>query len=108
MSFEVPPSASTYESYSSRKPMVAMRSRFSERAQAVIDGLNFLVSAVLFFLISWGSMGQAAVLKESESITTVLEIPLYPFLWVLAICSGLLGLVFLLQTFESFMGGAAK
>ena len=83
-------------------------SRFSVRAQAVIDGLNSLVSAALFILISWGSVGQAAMLKESESITTVLEIPLYPFLWVLALCSGLLGLVFLLQTLESFTQVSTK
>lgn len=76
-------------------------SRFSERTQAIIDGLNSLISAAFFFFICRGSVGQANVLKESESITTVLEIPLYPFLWVLALCSGLLGIVFLLQSLES-------
>jgi TRAP-type C4-dicarboxylate transport system permease small subunit len=83
-------------------------SRFSEKTQHLIDGFNSLVSAVLFALISWGSVGQALMLKESESITTVLEIPLYPFLWVLAVCSGLLGIVFLLQTIEFFMKGRIK
>ena len=83
-------------------------SRFSERAQAVIDGLNSLISAALFILISWGSVAQAVMLKESGSITTVLEIPLYPFLWVLAFCSGLLGVVFLLQTLESLMQVSTK
>ncbi|MBW2031576.1 MAG: TRAP transporter small permease [Deltaproteobacteria bacterium] len=76
-------------------------SRFSDKTQALIDGINSLVSAALFFFITWGSAGQAGVLKESESITTVLEFPLHPFLWVLAFCSGLLGLVFLLQSIES-------
>ena len=76
--------------------------RFSERTQAIIDACNSLISAVFFFLICWGSIGRAGVFKESESITTVLEIPLYPFLWVLAFCSGLLGIVFLLQSVESF------
>lgn len=77
-------------------------SRFSQRTQNLIDGFNSLVSAALFFLICWGSVGQANMLKESESITTVLEIPLFPFLWVLAVCSGLLGIVFLLQAIELF------
>jgi TRAP-type C4-dicarboxylate transport system permease small subunit len=77
-------------------------SRFSEKTQTIIDGSNSLISAVFFLLIFRGSAGQAGVLKESDSITTVLEIPLYPFLWVLAFCSGLLGIVFLLQAVESF------
>ncbi|MBW1799133.1 MAG: TRAP transporter small permease [Deltaproteobacteria bacterium] len=83
-------------------------SRFSEKAQALIDGFNSLISAALFFFITWGSVGQAGVLKESGSITTVLELPLYPFLWVLAVCSGLLGLVFLLQSIESLTKGGKK
>ncbi len=75
--------------------------RFSDRTQALIDCFNYFVSTVLFFLICWKSISQAGVFKESESISTVLELPLYPFLWVLGICSGMLGLVFLLQFIDS-------
>ena len=85
-----------------------LMSRFSERTQDIVDGLNYLVSTILFALIAWKSVEQAGVLKESESITTVLELPLYPFLWVLALGSGLLCLVFLLQFIESFTGVVKK
>ena len=77
---------------------------FSPRKQAIIDSFNELVCTIFFFLITWKSVEQGAVLKEAESITTVLELPLYPFLWVLAIGSGLLCLVFLIQ----FIGSIAK
>jgi TRAP-type C4-dicarboxylate transport system permease small subunit len=77
---------------------------FSPRKQAIIDSFNELVCTIFFFLITWKSVEQGAVLKEAESITTVLELPLYPFLWVLAIGSALLCLVFLIQ----FIGSIAK
>ncbi len=75
--------------------------QFSEGKQALIDCFNYLVSAAIFLLIAGKSMSQAGVLKESESISIVLEVPLYPFYWVLGLCSGLLGLVFLLQFINS-------
>ncbi|MBW2065685.1 MAG: TRAP transporter small permease [Deltaproteobacteria bacterium] len=78
-------------------------SRFSRRAQAVIDSFNYVMGAALFFLISWKGAGQAGTLKESGSITTVLELPLYPFLWILAGCSCLLGIVFSLQFLDSLV-----
>jgi TRAP-type C4-dicarboxylate transport system permease small subunit len=77
--------------------------RFSERTQAIIDCFNYLVCTLLFVLICWKSISQAGVLKEGESISTVLEVPLYPFLWILGICSGMLGLVFLLHFVNSVM-----
>lgn len=78
-------------------------SQFPQKVQDVVDFINSLISAVFFILIARGSAGQARMLEESETITTVLEIPFYPFLWVLAVGAGLLGLVFLIQSFEFFI-----
>jgi hypothetical protein len=51
--------------------------------------------------MSWKTGQQALVVGRRNVTTTVLEIPIYPFVWVLSICAGLLGLVFFLQFLEA-------
>lgn len=87
-----------------RKGHVAVElvvSRFSPRAQAFIDSFNYLVSLSLFFLISWKAVAQAQVLRVSHSVSSVLDIPIFPFVLVVAFGSGLLGLVFLVNFIDS-------
>ena len=76
-------------------------SRFSPRVQALIDSFNYLVSTILFFLISWKSALQAKVLWAGGLTSSILYVPVYPFVSVLAFCSGLLGVVFLLHFIDS-------
>jgi len=76
-------------------------SRFSPRAQAFIDSFNWLVSLSLFFLISWKSVEQAQVLKATHLTSSVLYIPVFPFVLVVAFGSGLLCLVFLVNFIDS-------
>lgn len=76
-------------------------SRFSPRVQALIDSFNYLVSTMLFLLISWKSVVHAKVLWVSGLTSAILYVPVYPFVFVLALCSGLLGLVFLLHLIDS-------
>lgn len=76
-------------------------SRFSPRVQALIDSFNYLVSTILFSLISWKSVVQAKVLGVSGLTSAILYVPVYPFVFVLAFGSGLLGLVFLVHFIDS-------
>ncbi len=76
-------------------------SRFSPRVQALIDSFNYLVSTILFLLISWKSVVYAKVLWVSGLTSAILYVPVYPFVFVLGLCSGLLGLVFLLHFIDS-------
>ena len=76
-------------------------SRFSPRVQALIDSFNYLVSTILFSLISWKSVVQAKVLGVSGLTSAILYVPVYPFVFVLAFGSGLLSLVFLVHFIDS-------
>ena len=76
-------------------------SKFSERVQAAFDVFHFLVATALFFFMSWKTAQQALVVGKRYVTTSVLEIPVYPFMWVLSFCAGLLGLVFFLQFIHS-------
>lgn len=70
-------------------------SNLSATLQRVIDLINHLISAVLFGAICWKSLEQALKLKSYETTTVLLEIRLYPFLIILGVGAGLLGIVYL-------------
>lgn len=76
-------------------------SRFSPRAQAALDVFHFLIATIMFLLMGWKTGQQAWVVGRRHVTTTVLEIPIYPFVWVLSVCAALLGLVFFLQFLEA-------
>jgi TRAP-type C4-dicarboxylate transport system permease small subunit len=76
-------------------------SRFSPRVQALIDSFNWLVSMGLFLLISWKAVAQARVVGVSGLASSVLHVPVFPFLLVLAFGSGFLCLVFLVNFIDS-------
>ena len=78
-------------------------SRFPPKVQAAIDIFNFLVATIIFSIMSWKTGLQAIVAGSRHVTTTVLEVPIYPFVWTLSICTGLLSLVFLLQFFEAII-----
>lgn len=76
-------------------------SRFSPRAQALVDSFTYLVSTILFSLISWKSVVHAKVLMGSGLTSSILYVPVYPFVFVVAFGSGLLSLVFLVHFINS-------
>ena len=78
-------------------------SRFPQRVQTVIDILNSLVATIIFSIMSWKTGLQALVAGSRNVTTTVLEVPIYPFVWTLSMCTGLLSLVFLLQFLEAII-----
>ena len=76
-------------------------SRFSLKTQAALDVFHFFVATTMFLFMSWKTAEQALVVGRRNVTTTVLEIPIYPFVWVLSVCAGLLGLVFFLHFLEA-------
>ena len=76
-------------------------SHFSPRVQAAFDVFHHLIATAMFLFMGWKTAQQALVTSRRHVTTTVLEIPIYPFVWVLSICAGLLGLVFFLQFLEA-------
>ena len=66
--------------------------------QAGIDTIVSLIGSVLFALITWQSMAYAADLKQSGEISVTLTMPIYPFIYGIAVGSALLCLVLLMET----------
>ena len=82
-------------------------SRFSERAQAIIDTITGLLGLGLFSLITWQCCVYIKVLFASKLASSVLLIPAFPFVGVVAFGSALLTLV-LLVDFLDFLSQAVR
>jgi tripartite ATP-independent transporter DctM subunit len=77
-----------------------VKSRFSSRNQAVIDSAISFLSLGVFAVITWQAVLKAESLRLEESVSQMLQIPVFPFLYVLAAGSAILCLVFICNIFE--------
>jgi TRAP-type C4-dicarboxylate transport system permease small subunit len=77
-------------------------SHFTPRAQATIDTISSLISSALFFLVGWRVFIQAARIKGQGLNSGILEVPVFPFYYVLAIGCTLFGAMLLIGFFRSF------
>ena len=75
--------------------------RFPQRAQAVIDSVTGLLSLGLFSLITWQCFVNIKLQFDSGVTSTVLLIPVFPFVGMVGIGSALLSLILLIDFLES-------
>ncbi len=81
--------------------------RLPQRVQAVIDSITGLFSFALFSLITWQCFIYMKLLIASGLTSTVLYIPVFPFVGVVAFGSAWLSLALLVDFFE-FLSQAVK
>ena len=70
-------------------------SLLSKKAQAFTHSFVLLLGVILFGLLTWQTAIQAVGIYGVGSYSTVLLVPVYPFVWVLFIGGLLITLVFL-------------
>lgn len=75
--------------------------RLPQRAQAVIDSVTGLLSLGLFSLITWQCFLNVKLQFASGVTSTVLLIPVFPFVGMVGIGSALLSLMLLIDFLES-------
>lgn len=75
-------------------------SRFSQRTRAVINSITSFLELGLFCLITWQVIINAEKLRDSAITSSILKIPVYPFVYVIAFGSAMLCLVFLKNLFN--------
>ncbi|MFC1867268.1 TRAP transporter small permease [Thermodesulfobacteriota bacterium] len=74
--------------------------RFPRRARSILTSVVCFVAAVYFFLMSWQEVVLAGkYMRPVISGTDVLHIPIFPFVFIIAIGAILLGLEMLLNGF---------
>lgn len=62
------------------------------------------VSAVVLFLIGWQSITYAMLLWDVQRVSPMLDIPLYPFVFIVALGAILAGLILLVNFIDSVRG----
>jgi len=82
--------------------------RFSNRLRGFIATTTNILSLCLFALIVWQSFQQANILRFKGTVSEILRIPVYPFLWVVTLGSLLLCVVLLLGIRTSLAQMTAK
>lgn len=70
-----------------------MVSRFSPRARAIIDSVTCLLSLGLFSVVTWQSAVHAVRTWRAGEVAGVLPLPIYPFVFAVALGSLLFCLV---------------
>ena len=75
--------------------------RLPEKTRAVVDSIAYLLGLGMFSLIAWQAALQANRLRLIGETSATLEVPVWPFVWVVAFGSVLLCLVLLSDLHES-------
>ncbi len=75
--------------------------KLPKTAQIVIDGINSLLGMALFGLITWQSLLYASSLMHTGEVSLTLQMPIYPFVYGIAIGSGMLCVVLLIDFLQS-------
>ena len=83
-------------------------SRLSPRNRAIANSIVGFLGLVVTSLITWQACVYIIVLRESRVVSTVLLIPVYPFVAILAFGAAFFFLVLLLHFLEFILNGIRR
>ena len=75
------------------------------KAQCFVDAAGNLTGAALFGLTAWQSFAYGTDLRHSGEVSLTLQMPIYPFVYGIALGSGMLALVLLIDFIRSLRRG---
>jgi TRAP-type C4-dicarboxylate transport system permease small subunit len=79
--------------------------RFPPRVQGIIGTITGILSLGIFTVVTWQCVELANRYRESNQTTMTAEIPIHPFLYMMAFCIGVLCLVILIDLIKSARKG---
>ena len=82
--------------------------RFPRTVRLVLDVLAYFLGLTLWAFIAWRITLYGITLKDSESISGMLPIPVFPFVFIVALGSVVLCFVFLIKLIHSVVGVIKK
>ena len=85
-----------------------LTSRLSKRGQAILEIFSYFLGIVLFVFMTYCSILSAFEEIASHRMTGILQIPIYPFIFIVALGSTLLALVLIAQLIHSIREAVHK
>lgn len=83
-------------------------SRLPRRPRAIIVSIGCFLSMGLIFVMAWRGFVQAGIYRHQNLTSAILQIPVYPLLFVVALGCGVLFLVLLADFLEALSKAVAK
>ena len=80
----------------------------SRRARAIVNSIVGLLGLIVVSLITWQTCIYITILRESQLFSTVLLVPVYPILAIVAFGIALFGVVLMLHFLEFVRDGIRK
>jgi TRAP-type C4-dicarboxylate transport system permease small subunit len=77
--------------------------RFNERSQAMVDAITQLTCFLLFGLFTWSALVYSGKMREAAEVSQDLWLPIFPFVYVVAVGCALLSLVLLTKFFMALV-----
>lgn len=78
--------------------------RLSPRLGRWVDSITRAASCALFGTMTWSTLAYARIMRASQEVSQDLYVPVWPFVYVVALGLALLTLVLLLQWLGTFWG----
>lgn len=82
--------------------------RLNTRTQRILEVLNTLISATMFGGIAWYSTLYAEDLRKVGEVSMTLQLPLYPFVYGIALGCAMLSLTLIIRGVESYLHSAGN
>jgi TRAP-type C4-dicarboxylate transport system permease small subunit len=86
-------------------------SHFPVKARRVLNAVADFISMILLFAIGWRSIIYGFQLRESGQISVMLDLPFYPFIFLIAfgaICAGFMLLVSFIESIKPVKSAVKK
>lgn len=83
-------------------------SRFPRRTRAIVDSVVGLLGLIVTLLMTWQTCIYIVILQKSQVASTVLLIPIFPFVAIVAFGVAFFGVVLLLHFLEFVREGMRK
>ena len=77
--------------------------RFGDRTQGLVDMITQLACFILSGLITWSTLLYSETMRASREVTQDLWIPVYPFVYIVAVGCAIFSLTLLIKFFMSLI-----
>ena len=78
-----------------------LTSRLESRVQAILNSVMLFITFGFLVVMTWRGIAESLVIRQTNRQSLLLEIPVYPFYWVMALGLFVLCLIVLVQFIQS-------